>query len=261
MGTNGSNRFSGAMNDAWRKLVFFVGDVRKLGCFPWVTWSLHTHRVHLEEVLDALPLIKYGDIGLHRDWGYLSNVAIPGFMKHAWIHTQDGVEQPQIVEAISEGIVKRCAIYPMYSDYTIILTPRGPEITDEERKGACKKANQIVGAEYDVHFRFDIDEELNYYRDKEKDAAAEHLKVGNELIRKYDHGFSCTEVASYCWWHRREVLQLYRTVSRGKPVILADSFLNRGWRVKWMSESVTVDIAHKMGLGEEGVSLIEDYKK
>ena len=110
--------------DLWRELVFFVGDIRRLHSFPYVTWAIHEHQIDYDEVLEVLPLIKYGDIGIHRDSGYLSNIAIPGFMKHGWIHADDGIVNPKIVEAISEGVVMRSSIYPIFSDYTIILSPK-----------------------------------------------------------------------------------------------------------------------------------------
>ena len=70
----------GFFNDIYRKAVFFIGDIRKIDSFPWVTWDVHQHRVSLDEIIEALPKIKYGDVGIHRDDGYLSNIAIPGFM-------------------------------------------------------------------------------------------------------------------------------------------------------------------------------------
>jgi len=252
-------------DDIYRKMVFWVGDVRKLDVFPWVTWDVHQHKVRHEEVLEALPLIQYGDVGLHRDAGFLSNVAIPGFMKHAWIHTQDGNTSPAIIEAISEGVVKRSPVYPMFSDYTIILRPR--DVTEAERKGACLKAQSIVGERYDHQFEFDIEEELKHYGDdslanlsvRTRDAIT-HLEEGQEWLCKHDHGFSCTEVVGYAWWHRRDHLGIFREQHRGKSVIVADKFLNYGWDVIWASESVTVDVAAKMGLHEEGVELIRAYR-
>lgn len=243
--------------DVWRKLIFFTGDIRRLHSFPYVTWSIHHHEVSYDEILEVLPLITYGDVGIHRDWGYLSNVAIPGFMKHGWIHVVDGVETPEIVEAISEGVVKRNSIYPVFSDYTIILSPKN--VTVEERKGACKKAEGIEGEKYDIHFKFDIEEELGFYTGRDKDGAKKDLNDSQRYMRKYDHAFSCTEVVSYAWWHKREDLRLYRKVRRGKSVITADDFMNRGWEIKWLSKSVTLDAAKKYGLHEEGLSMIEEY--
>jgi len=244
--------------ELWRRLIFFSGDVRALHAFPYVTWSVHHHQIDYDEVMDVLPLIQYGDVGVHRDWGYLSNVGIPGFMKHAWLHVQDGVTRAAIVEAISEGVVQRNAMYAMFSDYSMLLSPK--DVSDEERKGACKKVQGIVGAHYDAAFKFNIEEELKFYAGKEQDDAVKQLDEGQQYIRKYDYSFSCTEAVSYAWWHKREDLRLYRQEVRGRSVILADHFINRGWDIKWMSKSVTTDIAKKYGLGEEGLSMMEEYR-
>jgi len=253
---------AGPFDDMYRALVFFSGDIRRLHAFPWFTWSKHEHAVTHREVLKALPSIQFGDVGLHRDWGYLSNVAIPGFMKHAWIHVQDGSVEPEIVEAISEGVIQRSPVYPMHSDYAIILTPSDEaNVTDEERKGACLKAKQIVGEAYDHRFEFDIEAELAHYQGQDRDEACQHLQEGNTWLRAFDHAFSCTEAVSYAWWHRREALGIQRTRRFRKSVILADTFLNRGWKIKWASRSVTTDDARKYGLGDEGIALIEDYRK
>jgi hypothetical protein len=245
-------------NDIYRKAVFFAGDIRRIHHFPWVTWDVHQHEVRMEEILEALPLIKYGDIGVHRDAGYLSNIAIPGFMKHAWIHTDDGTKKPMIVEAISEGVVHRSAVYPMYSDYTIILRPKGVDY--KARRGACKKAKSIVGTRYDHDFKFDVEAELKHYKGDDTEQATQELGSALKYMQKFDHGFSCTEAVSYAWWHRREQLRIYREKSRGKEVILADSFINGGLDIVWASKSVTVDVAVKMGLHEEGVEMIRKFR-
>jgi len=246
----------------YRDAVFFVGDVKKIDSFPWVTWATKKHKVNFEEIMDILPLIQYGDVGIHRDEGYLSNVAIPGFMKHAWIHTDDmsaGNTNPMIVEAISEGVVYRSAIYPMYSDYTIILRPKNVDY--KARRGACKKAKSIVGTRYDHEFDFDIEKELEHYNGVNLEEAKEELGSGVEYMRKYDHGFSCTEAVGLAWWHEREKLRIYREKSRGKEILLADGFMNGGWEIVWMSESVTEKVAEKFGLHEEGLDMIYKYLK
>jgi hypothetical protein len=241
----------------WKKLVFLAGDIRRIGSFPWVTWAANHHKVCFSEILEALPHIKYGDIGLHRDCGYFSNLAIPGFMKHGWVHVGTGDRAPMVVEAISDGVLFRSSIYPMYSDYTVILSPKN--VTDEERRGACKKAKQIVGTEYDVDFTFDIERELNYYTGQCTLEAKEDLSCGERYLQKFDPAFSCTEVCSYAWWHKREDLRLFRKPRRGREVIIADDFMNRSFEIRWMSRSITVDVAQKHGLHEEGLSMVEDY--
>lgn len=243
--------------DVWRRLVFFIGDIRGIDTFPGFTWSVSRHKVRYEEVLEALPLIQYGDIGIHKDDCYLSNLAIPGFMKHAWIHVQDGVTIPRIVEAVSEGVIPRSPFYPMYSDFTIILRPKG--VTEAERKGACRKVNAIVGEQYDVDFKFDIEQELAHYTGRKPSEAKEDLKTAQEQIRRFDHGFSCTEVVAYAWWHKREQLSIYRQERMGKKIIIADDFMNHDWEIIWMSRSVTLGVAKKNGLHEEGLAMIEEF--
>lgn len=246
-------------NALWRQLVFFVGDIRLLRHFPYVTWSAPEHRVSYDEILEGLPRISYGDVGVHRDWGYLTNIAIPGFMKHAWIHVRGGIAAPQIVEAVSAGVVARSAIYPMFSDYTVIFSPRN--VTEAERKGACKKARQIIGKGYDVDFAFDIERELQHFNGEDTTDARAHLQQGQRFMRAYDPAFTCTEVVSYAWWHRRETLRLIRRGVLGRTTILADDFFNDGWQITWMSRSVTPETARRHGLHGEGCDMIADYQR
>ena len=240
-------------------LLTLAGDLHYVNGFPWFSYAHRKHKVHMDEILEALKLVTHGDVGLHRDSGYLSNLFIPGFMKHAWIHTKDQhhpTDPNTIVEAISEGVVERNAVYPLLSDYSVILEPLG--VTDEDRKGACLKATRIVGESYDFDFEFDIEAELKFYKGGDKQTAAHDMSDMQDGLQK-KHAFSCTEVASYAWWHRREDLGLYRTRRFGQTYITADCFMRRGWKIKWASESTTVDAARKLGLHEEGMSLVEDY--
>jgi hypothetical protein len=241
----------------YRGLLNWGGDIKKINCFPYVTWATHSCLTDFDEILEALSLIKYGDIGLHRDVGYLSNSIIPGFMKHAWIHVQGGLEKPRIVEAVSEGVLLRNAIHPLLSDYSIILSPKG--VSDEERKGACLKAESVVGAQYDVNFKFDIEEELKFYTGTHLASAATDLVVTESNLQKYMPTFSCTEVVGYSWWHKREELDIYRTDFKRKSIIKPDSYLNNEWEIKWASKSVTLDIAKKYNLYEEGLVMLEKY--
>lgn len=244
-------------DDAYRGLLNWGGDIKKLNCFPYVTWSTHNYLIDFDEILEVLPLIKYGDVGLHREVGYLSNKVIPGFMKHAWIHIEDGLSKPKIVEAVSEGVILRNAVYPLLSDYVILLSPK--LVTDEERKGACLKATGIVGAQYDVNFKFDIEKELEFYTGRYRNIALQELKIEEKNLRKYMPTFSCTEVVGYCWWHKRESLDIYRTAYKDRQIIKPDTYINNEWEIKWMSKSVTLDIAKKYELPEEGLVMIEEY--
>lgn len=268
------------IDDLWRKTIFFAGDIRRLSSFPYVTWAKSEHLVGYGEVLEALPLIRYGDIGLHRDIGYLSNVGIPGFMKHAWIHVRDELEPhesmfvpSQIVEAISEGVVCRSPIYPMHSDYVIILNPdinnlkglSNKTVDQKVRSGACLKARNMVGQPYDHRFKFNIEEELKHYQTQGNirhslEKGSLDLLKAEKQIQNYDMAFSCTELVSYAWWHLREQLNIKRKERYGKKIILADSFLNNSWKIRWASKSVTVDVAAQMGLHDEGIEMIRKWR-
>jgi hypothetical protein len=253
--------------------VFWGGDIRLLGCFPYITWDVHEHLVEYDEAMQALPLIRAGDIGLHRDRGYLSNLAIPGFMKHAWVHINSPVieggacdiTKMQIVEAISEGVVKRHALFPIRSDYVIILRPKNT--TKEEIKKAVRNANKIVGCRYDASFDFDIEDELKMLETRGPNGivglAEDKLELNRikvNTLAEWDGGFSCTETASFAWWHKRKQLKLFRTWARGKQVILADQLINNGFDIVWMSKSITEEVAKQLGLSEEGVEMIKELR-
>ncbi len=236
------------LHNIWRKLVFWVGDVRRISHFPFVTWDVHEHKVDYAEIYEALvnDVIKPGDVGIHLDLGFLSNIAIPSSFTHAWIH----VGNKHIVEAISDGVVKRHAIYPMHSDYVVILRPK--DVTDKELLKAIVNAENIVGQKYDVNFAFDIEEEVKIFGGNEIVAAKEN-------VVNWDGGFSCTETVSYSYWSIRDKLRLYRKRVRGKDVITADQFINNGFEIVWLSKSVTVEAVKKLKLHEEGVSMVEKY--
>lgn len=241
----------------WRKLVFWAGDTRSSDAFPWFTWAKNEVKMRVEESQDAIPKVQYGDVGLHRLSGYLSNLFIPGFMVHAWVHTDDGLPG-KIVESVSEGVLYQSPIYPIHSDYTIIVRPLN--VTDDERKGACLKAKQIVGEEYDENFKFDIPYELEFYHDRNIEKAEKHLIECQHQFRHYHPAFTCTEVAAFAWWHKKEQLRIKRVKSGKRRVILADTFLNPSWEIIWMSNSVTVESAKSYGVKGRALKMIQKYR-
>jgi hypothetical protein len=230
----------------WETVVFWVGDIRSIDAFPWVTWAYNGHLMDFDETAESMPGLKAGDVGLHRYKGYVANIAIPGYMKHAWIHTTDGdVVNPQIVEAVSEGVKERSAINAIWCDYTIILRPN---VADECKAIAISRAQEIVGENYDVRFEFDIEKELEYYDNG--------MKLG-----KYDPAFSCTEVCGYSYWHQRDALGIKRVKARGKEILIPDNFIVEGWEIVWASKSVNLRSAKKLGLHAEGLAKLEAYLK
>lgn len=278
------------------KLVFFLGDVRRIQHFPWVTWDVSQHLMSFEESLEGIKTTRPGDVGLHFDVGYLSNLAIPGFFKHAWIHITDGedIQKAIVVEAISEGVVKRHALYPMRSDYAIILRPPQDAVNQQDIDLAVKYANRLIGCKYDSSFKFDMEEtfinlgningtktmnttDRNAYveqltaekRREIREATMDELDLTedeiNNLVESKDNldtsfgSFSCTEVVSFAWWHRRRELKIGRKKYAGRDIIAADDLLN-GFDIVWKSKHVTADVVHKK-LPEVLTQKIADFKQ
>lgn len=267
--------FRNRYNRAWRRIVFWFGDIYRLDHAPYISFGHAEPQLDYEDAEEAFPLLRAGDVGLHREEGAASNLAIPGYMKHAWIHVNapnDGLSfdscemcydtrHMRIVEAVSEGVLKRHPHWPFDSKYIIILRPK--HVSNSDIKRAVEKAEKIVGAEYDADFKFDIEDELERFGVKERDIAdqLEAAKNLQQLHAEWDGGFSCTETVSFAWWHKRKELGLFRTLARGKEVILADSMINRGWDIVWMSRHVNVKDAKALGLSEEGILMIDEYLK
>lgn len=275
---------------AWRRALFALFGVRGARSFPWIVWEAReAPRVSCEEALAALPLVRPGDVGLHRRAGRLANLAVPGFMKHAWLHVDEPVvggrlsvvgssenrqpktdNQPppaagQVVEAVREGVLRRSALYPFAGDYVVILRPR--EVTAEEAAGALRKAAGLVGCGYDVDFRLDVDEELERFRRSggAAEMAADYRKelevLAANLRAEWDGGFSSTEAVGWAWWHVRRRLRLYRKKAGGKHVILPDDLINGSFEIVWASGGVTAEAAERLGLSEEGVDMIRAYRE
>lgn len=234
------------------KIVFLAGDIHSVPRFPWISFGVKKHKINFDEVLMALELAEPGDIGLHRDEGFLSNLVIPGYLKHGWIHVSDGFF-PKIVEAVSEGVIMRSAIYPLCSDYAIIVRPL--DMSDKDVDNAVMKARTIVGENYDTNFDFDIEAAIKHF------TADSVVSDGSSIgLSKFDPAFSCTEVCAFSWWHKALVLGLRRRKLRGKQVIMADDFLNPdAFKIIWISKSITVEGAQAAGLQSKGVRMISDF--
>lgn len=251
---------------ATRAIAFAAGDLRAQAGLPWFTTNVREHKISIGEACEAVATARFGDVGLHRDTDYFTNLTIPGAMKHAWIHTHDiedgkGRNGGLIVEATSNGVQSKHALTPYISDYAVLLRPIG--VTDEQRKGACVKANDIIGAEYDTNFHFDIEKELQFYDVDDEDdkvEAVSSLRTSEMALRKWHHAFSCSEAVAYSWWHCRKELSIYRRKWMGKDVILPVDFIHQGFEIVWCSESWTVDVARKQGLNEQALDMLACWK-
>lgn len=223
-------------------IIFKLGDVRYIGWPGMVTWACKPHGLSAKDIRNADAACQPGDIGLHRDSGYLSNLGIPGAFKHAWV-----VISEDCVEAVSEGVIKRDRIAPLISDYVVILRPHN--MTDFDKAEAVRRARSIVGSDYDANFDF------NFEETEEKQFAA-NLKGG-----AFHAAFSCTEVAGYSWYHKKKELRIFRTRQAGREAIVADDYLTMNFDVVYASPSVTPEWAKAMGLGEAAREKLAEYWK
>jgi len=222
-------------------IIFRAGKIRRLRHAPWITWDgKEEHEIDLTAVREAQGHIQPGDIGLHRDYGFACNLAIPGVMKHAWIH----ISPTEIVEAIAEGVVKRDNLYPLITDYAVILRPVG--VTEEEIKEALARAESIVGSEYDANFNFALDDEGAKF--------SQNLRCG-----KFHGAFSCTETVAFAWLKCRNKLGIFRTQHAGREAIVADDYLRMHFEPVWVSPSVTKEWLEQSGMHEEGRVKIGEF--
>jgi len=228
------------------RLVFTFGHFRKLDFPPYfTTYGYDVHKMTFREAREGSAASRPGDIGIHRDSGFLSNVAIPGAFKHAWVVIEDN----DCVEAVAEGVLCRDNLAPTYSDYVIIL--RAIEVTKDETDESVARAMSLIGCEYDANFKFDLD-----------DASSNYLstrKIAQRLSRGFHRAFSCTETAAFSWYHCKEKLGIVSSQHAGREAIIADDFLKMNFEIVWMSSSVTVQWAEETGLHAEGVKKIKDY--
>ena len=235
------------LHGLFRRIVFWAGDTRRLHKFPWVTWDVHQHRIDLDEVIrKAIPLLRIGDIILHRDEGYLSNLFIGGFMIHAGIYIGDGY----VVEAISDGVKRRHVAHILYSDYAMIVRPRLGD--EEEREAAITEAvewaRKCEGCKYDELFNFNVEDER------------EAIKYGQQKKVK----LACTEVPYLCYHdyvdklkidRRRNVTVVTKALSwlginTGEEVVDADMYVKADFDVVWKSKDTTPEAARAHGCDE-----------
>jgi len=226
-----------------KKLIFFAGDIRREHCPGGFAWGKYERLIDYEEAEDAYYSARVGYIGLHRTRGDLSNVAINGFTKHAWLHT--GFDR--IIEAVSNGVLERHAFHPLMSDYAIIVKPL---VLPAAREQAARRIRLMVGCPYDDTFTFDLEIVADLFADKETALAN---------MRRYGLGVSCTEMVALGYVGHRRELGLYRTKQGKRQVILPDAFISTHFEILWASKHTTAVNAAKMGLHEEGVEMLREY--
>jgi hypothetical protein len=231
-----------------KKLIFLAGDIRREKCIGGFAWGKYKHLLDYDESMFSILYANEGYIGLHRNRGDLSNVGVPGFMKHAWIYTGGNY----IVEAVSEGVLKRNHLWASHNtDYVIILEPL---VSDETKQEAAKRASWLadLNLPYDDHFNFDLEIGDTLFADKE---------IAQANMKKFDLGFSCSEVSAVCYAGHRRELGIFRTKLGKRNVVLPDAFISTHFKIRFVSKYTTPEVAKSFDLGEEGCTMIEEYWK
>lgn len=254
------NGGSGFIYRIFQWIVFKVGDLRWLGLkhFPFVmTWSVTEYKIDINEVMnDAFPLLEPGDIILHRSDGYVSNCLLGNGMIHAGLYMGDG----QVVEAVSDGVVRRHVGHILYSDRACILRPR---VSDSVKKVAIGWADRIVGFPYDCLFDFNEEKERKLVDQKGKGAIGDGVK------------FCCTEIPYFCYLDYADPLGIKRRknvsfltwlvslfgLNAGTYVVDADMYVRANFDVVWCSKEMTAEWCEKMKLGDEYCAKIFSYWK
>lgn len=227
---------------AW--LVFNLGHIRRLGFFPFFTsYGYDVHKMTFKDARIGTYVARPGDIGIHRDEGFFSNLAIPGGFKHAWVF----IDNYDCVEAVAEGVLRRDSLTPTYSDYVVILRPIGT--TKPEVDSAVNKAKNLVGCEYDANFKFDFEQ-----MDAEYEKYTKNITAGG-----FHAAFSCTETAAFSWYHCKDKLGIFRSMHAGREAVIADDFLRFNFGIVWMSPTVTLEWAQKSGMHSDAVARIKGF--
>lgn len=233
------------------KAFFFIGDFRMVRSIPFFNTEIKEEfEVDFSDIRKGDALSKPGDVGLHRIKGAWSNLGIPGAFKHAWIVVDDH----ECVEACSEGVLRRDALYPLATDYAVILRPKG--VSGQDVQMAVKRANAIVGCEYDANFNFDLDKANDMIAVRDLGRYRSNISAGG-----FHPAFSCTETVGFSWFHKRSELRLFRTNYAGRDAIVADDFLKMNFDVVWASPSLTEEWLVARGLHEEGRRKILEWLK
>jgi hypothetical protein len=224
-----------------------------------------------QEYCEVIPQLQPGDVVLHRDDRFgPCNWFIGGLMIHAGIY----IGNNEIVEAISEGVVRRHVGHILESDYTMVVRPnnvfsqyaRAHVIQD-----ACVKARSIEGFEYDMLFDFCDAVEFD---------ALQKIKFNfvqsswREKAKQAGISFCCTEVPYFCYYPVCEILGLFRRrnvsaltkalgwigLPTGEAVIDADMYVTaHGFDLIWCSSSATLGWATKMRASEAMLSKMTAY--
>ena len=233
------------LRDIQKKLVFLAGDMHREHSPFGFAWGHYPHAITYDEAYHSILYAQEGYVGLHRTIGELSNVAIRGAFTHAWLY----LGGTDIMEAVSEGVLRRSFLYPTMSDYVVILKPL---VSLDARHEAVQRALLMEGCPYDDRFQFDLEIEDGLFADKQTALAN---------MRQYGLGLTCSEMVALCYVGHRRELGLYRVRHGNREIILPDQFMSTHFEVTWASQSARPELLNPLGLSEEGSVMLDEYWK
>lgn len=179
-----------------QKTVFrFIGDIKWSGWKKpfWFTINANGYQLKGEHYRFLSKILEPGDILIRRFEGYVDKWIIPGFWNHGGIYI--GGKREQVVHAISDGVIVEDILNFMRTDHMIVL--RAPS---EMVENAIKRANGIIGLEYDFSFDF----------------------IGRKR-------FSCTEVVDFCYPNMITPQKRFGKITIVADDIVSSSELNIIW--------------------------------
>ena len=146
-----------------RPLIIYLGKLK-------MPYTSKTHV--LRHFYYIVKTIKPGDTILSISRGHFSNLLLSivnrGFYKHSAIYIGVENEIPMVVEAISEGVVKKSLIHFLADKDEVAFIRPNPNIADSETIYLSNKwLEKQIGKPYDYNFSFNNEDfyciELNFF--------------------------------------------------------------------------------------------------
>lgn len=282
----------------FRRLVFVFGDFHLLfenvrefiDTFPLcVGWKKKEHKIEDNTIIkEVVPKLQCGDIILHRDSGYLSNIFIGGNLIHAGIVVLGDDGKPdQIVEAISNGVVKRHVTGILRSDYAVVLRPKFNNSKDviDSQSYIQWLAPNLAGFKYDCLFRFSDSDDIMTIEEALK--ADQHCSYVNGKSGKFLYPqnrldnikkdgiirLCCTEIP-YCLYYKyKDQLGIdlknsksfltkflhFIGIEAGETKITADMYVEANFDIIWASDSMTPEWCEKRKMSPKYILKIREY--
>ena len=135
----------------WNKLLqWFSPFVRMWAGLHWP----YTHKqITSTQYYTWREILTPGCVILSTTYGEFSNLINPSALKHGALYIGGKGERKYVIEALKEGVIKKCLIqHLMTKDEIVILKPKFGEQEDLEK--VCRRAERFLDYKYDFIFKF-----------------------------------------------------------------------------------------------------------